>query len=271
MTNVMTTVPHISRLFIYPIKSLDGVEITSAAVLSSGALKGDRQFALFDQSGQFVNGKRYAKIHAIRTEFDLSADTVSFYISDTKAKGDILPDTFHLEQDQDAIEGWLSAYFGFPVYLRQNLEMGFPDDTQSPGPTIVSTATLEAIASWYPDLAVEEVRARFRANVEIAGVPAFWEDRLFAAEDRTVAFQIGAVRLLGVNPCQRCVVPTRNSKTGVADPGFQKTFVAKRQETLPNWAERSRFNHFYRLTVNTRLGAPCSGGAIATGDPVLLK
>ncbi|BAU42233.1 MOSC domain-containing protein [Leptolyngbya sp. O-77] len=267
----MTTVPHVSQVFIYPIKSLDGVGIQSVDVLSSGALKGDRQFALFDQAGQVVNGKRHAKIHALRAEFDIAANTVSFRISDAASNGNITPSTFPLEPEQKELEAWLSEYFGFPVYLRQNLEIGFPDDTQSPGPTIVSLATLEAIATWYPHLTVDEVRARFRTNIEVAGVPAFWEDRLFAEEDRTVAFQIGNVRLLGVNPCQRCIVPTRNSKTGVADPGFQKTFVAKRQETLPAWAERSRFNHFYRLTVNTRLAEPPVAGALSTGDPVLLE
>lgn len=267
----MTAVPHVSQIFIYPIKSLDGVGIQSVDVLSSGALKGDRQFALFDQAGQVVNGKRHAKIHALRAEFDIAANTVSFRISDAASNGNITPSTFQLEPEQKDLEAWLSEYFGFPVYLRQNLEMGFPDDTQSPGPTIVSTATLEAIATWYPHLTVDEVRARFRTNIEIAGVPAFWEDRLFAEADRTVAFQIGNVRLLGVNPCQRCVVPTRHSKTGIADPGFQKTFVARRQETFPDWAERSRFNHFYRLTVNTRLAEPPAAGTLSNGDPVLLE
>lgn len=267
----MTDIPHVSRILIYPVKSLDGVSVDSAAVLSSGALKGDRQFALFDQSGQVVNGKRHAKIQALRTEFDLAANTVSFRQANAAPNREISRYTFLLEPQQDALEAWLSEYFGFSVFLRQNLEMGFPDDTQSPGPTIVSTATLEAIATWYPHLTVEEVRARFRTNIEIDGVPAFWEDRLFAEADRTVAFQIGAVRLLGVNPCQRCVVPTRNSKTGIADPGFQKTFVTKRQETLPAWAERSRFNHFYRLAVNTRLAEPHSSAAISIGDPVLLE
>ena len=38
-------------------------------------------------------------------------------------------------------------------------------------------------------------------------------------------------------------------------------------ETLPDWAEKSRFNHFYRLAVNTQvIEAPvpiCVGDAIA--------
>ncbi|MCU0547170.1 MAG: MOSC domain-containing protein [Oscillatoriaceae cyanobacterium Prado104] len=111
----------------------------------------------------------------------------------------------------------------------------------SPGPTIISTSTLEAIASWYPGLDLEEIRLRFRSNIEISGVPAFWEDRLFAAAQEIVNFQIGNVQFMGINPCQRCVVITRDSQTGEAYPNFQKTFVAQRRTTLPAWVDRSRF------------------------------
>ncbi|GAA6620400.1 MOSC domain-containing protein [Scytonema sp. NUACC26] len=173
---------------------------------------------------------------------------------------------FHVEKEREAVECWLDEFFGFPVEVKQNLETGFPDDTVSPGPTIISTATLEAIASWYPGLDVEEVRSRFRSNIEISGVPAFWEDRLFTEAEGTVNFQIGDVQFMGINPCQRCVVITRDSKTGVAYPNFQKTFVAQRRTSLPAWAERTRFNHFYRLAINTRLPVTEEGKTICIGD-----
>ncbi|MGD1920092.1 MAG: MOSC domain-containing protein, partial [Pleurocapsa sp.] len=79
--------------------------------------------------------------------------------------------------------------------------MGFPDDTYSPGATIISTATLKEIASWYPELEIDDVRRRFRANIELGGVPAFWEDCLFADADSIVKFQVGGVVFMGVYPC----------------------------------------------------------------------
>ena len=54
--------PHIAKICVYPIKSLDGVEVRKAKVLQSGALEYDRQFAIFDEQGKYVNAKRYAKI-----------------------------------------------------------------------------------------------------------------------------------------------------------------------------------------------------------------
>ncbi len=255
--------PIISGLWIYPIKSLDGVAVNQVTLLPSGAIRGDRAFALFDSSGDLINGKRHPQIHALRSQFNLETGRVSLTVEGTLPLAE-----FQLPQQKQACEAWLADYFGRPVQLQQNLEMGFPDDTASPGPTIVSMATLAAIAAWFPGLTVAEVRRRFRANIEIGGVPAFWEDRLFTTADQTIDFQIGEVRFLGVNPCQRCVVVTRDSQTGTPYPNFQKTFVEKRQETLPAWAERSRFNHFYRLAINTRLPASEAGKTIQLGDPV---
>ena len=254
-------IPYVAKLFIYPIKSLDRVSIEKIKVLRSGALKRDREFAIFDRSGRFVNGKRNPFVHAIRSQFNLETNMVSLQIQGTDSA-----EKFHIEEEREAIEACLGKYFGFSVEIRQNLETGFPDDTLSPGPTIISTKTLEAIASWYPGLDVEEVRLRFRSNIEISGVPAFWEDRLFTEAEKTVNFQIGDVKFAGIKPCQRCVVITRDSKTGEAYPDFQKTFVTKRRETLPEWTERSRFNHFYRLAINTRLPVTEQGKIIHIGD-----
>jgi uncharacterized protein YcbX len=148
----------------------------------------------------------------------------------------------------------------------QNTEMGFPDDTDSPGATIVSMATLAAIGDWFPDLDLAQIRRRFRTNLEISGVEPFWEDRLFGAADQPVPFQIGDVQFLGINPCQRCVVVLRDPTTGAPYPNFQKQFVDQRQATLPDWATRSRFNHFYKLAVNTRLSKSEAGKVLRLGD-----
>ncbi len=69
------------------------------------------------------------------------------------------------------------------------------------------------------------------------------------------------MHFFGVKPCQRCIVPTRDSYLGKADANFQKIFTNRRQATLPEWVAASRFNHFYRLSVNTQL-PPLSAGKI---------
>jgi uncharacterized protein YcbX len=254
----------LSRILIFPIKSLDAVEIAQARVLSSGALEHDRTWGFFDSSGKFVNGKRCAAVHRLRAHFDLEAPTVT--LRDENGRG-LGSRTFSLDDDGDAIEKWLNDYFGFPVSFRKNTDLGFPDDTESPGPTFISAATLAEIGRWF-DLPIEEVRARFRTNIEIGGVPAFWEDRLFAAAGSVVRFRIGDAIFEGVNPCQRCVVPPRNPSTGALDDTFVRRFTELRSRTLPLWSTRERFNHFYRVAVNTRSHGDQDGKLLRVGDRI---
>lgn len=256
--------PYVAKLFIYPIKSLDSLNCDLVTILSSGALQDDRAWALFNESNNFVNAKRYQQIHTIRSEFHLATKNLILQIEGQEQKA-----TFNLMEDQENICAWLKKHLGFPLSIKQNSEMGFPDDTDSPGPTIISTATLEKIASWYPELQTEDIRRRFRANIEIGGVPAFWEDRLFTDSEQTVKFQVGDVEFMGVNPCQRCIVVTRDPHTGEPYPKFQKIFIDQRKQTLPDWTERSRFNHFFRLAVNTKLAATEAGKIIKLEDKVI--
>lgn len=255
---------HLAKILIYPIKSLDGVAVATAPLLTSGALKGDREFAIIDYQGKFVNGKRIPAIHKLRANFDLENRTVSLQVKDVAESV-----SFHLDGDRTPLESWLGDYFGFPVKLIQNLEMGFPDDTESPAPTIISTETLQTVAAWFP-LSVAELRSRLRTTLEIAAADPFWEDRLFSSAGNLVPFHVGTVQFFGVNPCQRCIVPTRDSSTGQPDSNFQKTFVEQRQATFPTWAEASRFNHYYRLAVNTRAHPSEAGKTLHIGDPVTL-
>ncbi len=256
--------PHLTRIEIFPIKALDAVSVPQATVLASGALQGDRAYALLDANHRFINGKRNAAIHRLRTTFTADQQSVCCV-----GEGHGPSPYFSLKDDRPALAAWLGEYFQQSVSVRENRDMGFPDDTDSPGPTLISTATLQTVASWYPALTVEEVRRRFRTNLEIDGVPAFWEDQLFSADGRPVRFAIGDVELEGVNPCQRCVVPTRDPLTGAATPDFQATFAAQRAATLPTWTHPSRFNHFYRLAVNTKIPNQ-AGGRLQVGDRLTL-
>ena len=251
----------LSEISIFPIKSLGRLQVQSSPLLPSGALKGDREFALFDRMGRVVNAKRTAKIHEIRSQYEELDRSVTL-----SATG-LTTEIFHLDGDRTEIEAWLSEFFEFEVHLEQNEEMGFPDDPASPGPTVVSTQSLQSVASWFEGMTLEEVRSRFRTNLELGAPEAFWEDQLFGTADQLKIFTIGRVTFYGVNPCQRCIVPTRNSISGEVTTSFQKVFLKNRTATLPLFVERSRFNHFYRLAVNTRSNR---GGVVRVGDSVIL-
>ncbi len=250
---------HLARIDIFPVKSLDGVSVSQARVLDSGALEGDRTYALFDAQDRFVNGKRTAAIHRLRSTFSEDGQFITMAV-------DGHPATFSLQQQRSELENWLGDYFQQPITLQANPDSGFPDDTEAAGPTVISTATLQTVADWH-NLTLDEARRRFRTNLEIDGVPPFWEDQLFSADGSPVSFAIGDVVLEGINPCQRCVVPTRDALTGKATPDFQKMFAQQRAATLPAWASTQRFNHFYKLAVNTNIRGQ-AGQVIRVGDSV---
>lgn len=277
--------PTLSQIVVYPVKSLDGASLAASPLLPTGALQFDRQFALFDDAGKVVNGKRTAQIQRLRATFTFE-DPANPRISLRRpSDGEVAE--FGLASDHSSLETWLGQFFGFPVHFRENADHGFPDDLDSPGPTVISQATLETVASWFPGLDAQEVLRRMRANLVVDDTEAFWEDRLYAEAGVGVPFTFqpkvqrtlpptaeeganGATTLLGTNPCQRCVVPTRSSWEGTVTPQFTKKFTEQRAATLPEWATASRFNHFYRLAVNTRPPADFAGGWVRVGDAITL-
>lgn len=260
----MPASPTLSRIVIFPIKALDGVEVAEASIRSGGGLSGDRELAIFDAGGRIVNGKRDARVHVLRASFDLAARVLSLGIDGST------PREFHLDTGRVGLEAWLSQYFGFAVNLRHDDRRGFPDDPMYFGPTIAATESLAEVATWFPGLELDSVRRRFRANLEFSGGVPFWEDRLIA-DGEPIAFTIGDVRLEGVEPWPRCAVPTRDPRTGIADPTFQKAFAERRRATLPPWAPRSHFDHFYRLCTGTRVPSSEAGKVLRIGDSISVE
>jgi uncharacterized protein YcbX len=259
--------PQLVRITIYPIKSLDGILVDQATLLPRGPLEHDRRYALRDSAGRLLNGKRTEAMHRLRLDMELASGVVALTAGDERGGGE--PRRFHIDTDRAELAQWLQDYFALeqPLEIIENAATGFPEDEEAPGPTVVSTATLETAASWFPGLKLEEMRRRFRANLEIGGVEPFWEDRLYGEAGQAVRFQLGELLLDGVNPCQRCVVPSRDSVTGAVTSQFAQRFAERRRQCLPPWAAISRFDHFYRLAVNTR-PVDSTGGCIRLGDPV---
>jgi uncharacterized protein len=268
----------LANIRLHPIKSLDPILVPEARVGPSGGLEHDRVWALYTVDNRWVNGKRTPAILRIRAAFapDLSRVTLSAP-SDHRQ---IPARDFRFPDDTEDAAEWFSVYFEQKILVRHSRN-GFPDDAIANGPTIVSTATLQALCDWFPEIDIEEARRRFRTTLEIDAVdgasgsrdpmPPFWEDRLFGpAKTYTVRFRIATVNFEGSNPCARCAVPPRDSYRGVDITGFQKRFSDLRRDTLPAWTTQEHFDHFYRLAVNTRVALAEAGKILRVGDPLYL-
>ena len=293
----MPSMPTLDRITIYPVKSLDGLELVECGVLNSGALENDRRWRLVDMDGRVLNAKRSPVFHAIRAEFDLDERLVTLWIDPAAIAAAALPaadltrlrglagnpggplvrDSFHLVPGQGGPCEWLSEVLGSSVLLQERTDGGFPDDRDAPGPTLISTATLVEVARWFGfDLA--ESRRRFRANLEVGDCDAFWEDTLASParpelqpslsdlppdlpvdpyadlpppEPREIL--IGEVRFVATNVCRRCVVPTRDSRTGMVTGHFRDAFEARRSRGMRADVDAGGWGSLYRLGVNSLL------------------
>ena len=301
--------PTLDRITIYPVKSLDGVEVDECRVLPNGALENDRRWQLVDMDGRVVNAKRTPLVHAIRAEFDLAgqgggvprlgANVIHLAVDPGAVRAgaipgvarlaDLPPTSFPLVPGPDGPCGWLSQALGLDVLLLERADGGFPDDREAPGPVLISTATLEEVARWF-GFDCDEARRRFRANLEVGGCGAFWEDALASPARPELQpsfldlppdlpadpyaelpppepreFTVGEARFRAANVCRRCVVPSRDSRTGAVTARFREAFEARRGRALLGEVDTSGWTHLYRLGVNTR---PVEAGWGRVGDPV---
>jgi uncharacterized protein YcbX len=280
--------PRLAGIRLHPIKSLDPIDVREARVGPGGGLEHDRAWALFSVDGRWVNAKRTAAVHLIRATYAPDLSSVTLAVPGDRRS--VPARTFPFPGGTEDAAEWFSVYFEQQILVRYAPE-GFPDDNIANGPTIISTASLQAVSAWFPALSLEDTRRRFRTTLEIdaAGassaakadrardawkvastnghLPAFWEDQLYREDERSVVrFRIGEVNFEGSNPCARCPVPARDPQTAADLLGFQKRFSDLRRETLPPWAPGARFDHFYRLATNTRVAPTEHGKPLRLGD-----
>jgi len=256
------TMATIERLTVYPVKGLDGTDRDRADITPGGTLAHDREFAFFDDDGAVLNGKRTDRIHRLDTDFDPSTGELVVAFDGERRR-------FDLADEPARASAWFSDVFETDLHLERDRELGHVDRREM-GPSVVSTATLREVASWFDELPVDGVRRRLRANVEIGGVPAFWEDR-FVGEDAP-AFEAGdgstTVRFDGVTPCGRCVVPERDPDTGEPTPDFRERFLERRKATFPEWADVDAFDHYYTLMLIASVPECDRAQTLAVGDTV---
>jgi len=299
--------PVLDRITIYPVKSLDGLELATASVLPCGALEHDRRWRLVDMERRVVNAKRLPLVQAIRATFlwseeggeqgiELAVDPAAIACVSPPLQARLMQlksATFPLLPGPQGPCAWLSEALGLELLLEERSDGGFPDDRDAPGATLIATATLEAVGRWF-GLSLEESRRRFRANLEVGGCDAFWEDTLASPAGKPrppvreesaggpmadpyadlpppepLGFAIGAARLRATNVSRRCAVPTRDSRSGLVSAYFREAFEVRRRASLREDVTASTWNTLYRLGINT-IGSDTHPAAIQIGDTIVV-
>lgn len=261
--------PTLSHIAVHPIKALDPTSPERVSITDVGGLSNDRVYGIVDGNGEYVHGKRTPAVHRLRAAYDLENDRLALGV-----RGEGTTREFHLEGDREALETWLSEYFGFPVELKADVGGAQTDsavytDAAETGPTVIAAATIREVASWYDGIDPEEMRLRLRPNLVVEGVPPFWADELVADGGRRLT--IGDVTLEGVTPVPRCAVPTRDPHTGEVYDGFRETFIERRGATLPEWTDPETLEgNLFSVMAVARIPEPERDGELRVGDPVRL-
>ena len=245
----------VNKLIVYPIKSLDGIELPEVELTEYGNLKMDRQFAFKTEEDAFVNAKRFPEILKIRASYDLENSQLSLKDENDSERFDL-----HLENQM--LNEFISDKLGKKIKLHENLKGGFPDDTKRQGPTVCSTQSFKILSEWFPHLTLESLRRRFRANIELnaESSDAFWEDELLFNGKSEISFKNSQIKL--VKPCPRCPVPSRDPETAERDNSFQLKFEEFRK-SYRQYDQRELYPHYYLYAINTTV---LKSGAIEKGE-----
>ncbi len=256
--------PSITRIRIYPIKSLDYVELQEAEI-GIQSLRYDREFALLASDGRFMNGKRSGRVNELKTSYDLPNQLVTFV---PRAGGE--PRSFQMTEQKHELESFLGQFFGEPVSLVHSTTGKLMDIPVASSVTIVSEASLTSLHQDFTDRSLEDVCLRFRVNIEITGVDAFWEESLIGKPGTGTRFTAGEVEMIAISPRARCNVPPRDPLTGVPDKTFIKTMMKSRQRSLPEGSFIPSYGSLYHLTINTYLSEAQKGKWLRVGDQITI-
>lgn len=216
----------VTGLFIYPVKSLRAVQVSSFEVTTRGP-RHDRGFMVVDPTGKFMSQRETPKMTLLQPT--VLTDSLHVQgpvgellvpLSEDHGRRDISvwKDRFSAIDCGDEAAKWFSAALEKECRLVRMAD----DAHRGLDPKYVSDASAETgFSDGYPllianEASLEELNSRlevpvpmnrFRPNVVVSG-PAAW------AEDGWSRVQVGALELDAVKPCSRCPIITTDQLTG---------------------------------------------------------
>ncbi len=222
--------PVLSEIFVYPVKSLAGIKVSTWQVNAKGLLH-DRKWMLIDNKHQFLSQRRMPKMGLIKTrltdsELILSTDassSISLPLDPTDGDAcniSIWNDVCVAKTTSKLANQWLGDFLDIqcqlvylpnnvvrsvdPLYSKKTDQLNFSDGFPF---LIVSEASMNALnREMNLQLGIE----RFRPNLVISQCEAYAEDSWREISINNIDFRLP-------KPCSRCIVPTVDpvtAKTG---------------------------------------------------------
>ncbi len=219
----------ISGLFIYPIKSLGGIELDTVWVTDRG-FQYDRRWMLVDAAGRFLTQREYPKMALLQVQ--LEGDQLLVYHKTKPAESFRIPmaappaspelivqiweDTVPAVSVMEAADHWFSRQLGMDCRL-----VYMPDSSRREvDPRYAANKEITSFSDAYPILLIGQASLndlntrlerpvpmnRFRPNLVVEGWAPY-------EEDWVGTFKAGTILFKAVKPCARCVLTTIDQDT----------------------------------------------------------
>ena len=242
----------IAQLFIYPIKSCAGIEVTQAQLTATG-LSMDREWMIVDQEGMFLTQRQIPHMVWItpalsNTSLTLSApgvDSISIPLElpASPKRVTVWRDTLLGDDQGDAVAQWLDAYLAVPGkhyrlirFSKQARRLSALDWTKGVEAVnkfsdgfavlVVTQSALDELNTRLRSQGHEAVlMSRFRPNIVLDRLEAHTEDHL---NELTIQTNQASAQLHLVKPCPRCAIPDIDPETAISSPEVNDTLRAYR-------------------------------------------
>lgn len=221
----------VHSLYIYPVKSLAGIQVSSFEMDDFGP-KGDRRWMIVDEDRRFVTQRALPELVKITTS--LVGDKVSVHVP---GEGDFALQATEQELRVLVWRDWVKAFEGaveanqaLTRFCGKDLRFVYMPDTsfRRVDAGRVTEYRRVGFADGFPFLitslaSLDELNERldapvdmrrFRPNIVVEGATP-WQ------EDQWSRLKLGEQHFDIVKPCSRCVLTTVDPDTGAKDPGLQ--------------------------------------------------
>ncbi len=232
----------LSEIWIYPVKSLAGISLSSAQVWKKG-LRYDRRFMLIDDDGVAMTQRKHPRMALFQVEIIDNRCTVGYQESSidwpieptsfsNALTAKVWDDLVDVHEVNDDISRWFSNHLGKPcrlVYFPENnprlIEQNYWPKDDHVGLADAYPLLLigrDSLSDLNQRLASPVTMKRFRPNLVFSGGGPF-------VEDTWGEFRIGSNRFKAVKPCARCVLTTVNPETAEMGPEPLRTLSSYRK------------------------------------------
>jgi uncharacterized protein len=230
----------VARLFIHPVKSLGGIELSELAISARGP-KWDREWMVVGEDGTFLTQRQRPKMALIKTELEYDGLTLAFGGASLRVplersralrRVTVWKDSFEAEDQGDEAARWLTEAIGVSCRL-----VRYPENhRRAITERFAQAGDWTAFADGYPLLAILEESLddlsrrcgrtleaeRFRPNLVLRGAPAW-------SEDGWKTLKAAGLSLRAAKPCARCAITTVDPKTAETGPEPLKTLAEFRR------------------------------------------